>query len=266
MNTRLSQRRGPIWARTLLQGAAALAVATSTVVAQPAPPTPSAGQTTAPPAPATSPVAVPLSGAVTSYNYGSRGSYEGLMLKSGDKLVQINFPLDAGGFIAQTAAVGDQVSLTATSTERASDHDVYELVTFTPAKGQALTIAGPDAWRVEHIDGAVKSLNYGRRGEVNGVSLHSGDVVRVGPEGAKLVNLAVGQKLSIDGRARSMLTGHKIIEADSINGTKIPTAPSPLTDDPKGRHPRGPHGRRPGENPPPPPAPRESRSTMRTGQ
>jgi hypothetical protein len=240
---------GPMFA--LLKGAAAAALTCSIAQAQPTPP--------APPGQPVPPVVVPqqravqLDGSVAGYNFDPRGNYESLLLKSADKLTQVNFPPDAGGIIAQSAKVGDVVKISATPAMGMPDHGVYDLVALTPPNGQPLTIAGPDDWRVQHIDAAVKSLNYGRRGEVNGAILDSGDFVHLGPDGATLISLAVGQKLSIDGYARPSLTGHNVIEADSVNGTRVRIAPPPPPDGgPLGL--RGP-APRPGDAPPPPPAP-----------
>ena len=49
------------------------------------------------------------------------------------------------------------------------------------------------------IDGVVKYLNYTRHGEVNGAILENGNFVHLGPKGAKLVKLAIGEKLSVVG-------------------------------------------------------------------
>jgi hypothetical protein len=258
--------RAPVLA--VLKGAAAVALACGIAQAQPAPPIPPSavqpGQPAPPPpGPGDQPpvppgrtveqAAVQFSGSIVGYNYGPKGNYESVLLKSGDKLSQVNFPPDAGGVIAQAARVGDNVQVTATPDMGMPDHGVYELVSLTPANGQPLTIAGPDAWRVQHVDGVVKSVNYGRRGEVNGAVLDDGDFVHLGPEGATLIRLSVGQKLAIDGYTRPMLAGHNVIEADSVNGTSVRTAPPPPPPDgPAGPRPRG-RGPRPGDAPPPPP-------------
>jgi len=73
------------------------------------------------------------------------------------------------------------------------------------------------------IEGVVKYLNYTRHGEVNGAVLESGDFVHLGPKGAKLVKLAIGEKLSMVGAAATMGDGHLVIEDPSeVNGVKIP--------------------------------------------
>ena len=77
-----------------------------------------------------------------------------------------------------------------------------------------MTIAGPDARHAQHVDSTVKSLNYGRRGEVNGVVLETGDLVHFGPAAASIVNATVGQKLSVDGQASPSIDGHNIIDAE----------------------------------------------------
>jgi len=228
-----------------LKGAAVLALTGGFAIAQPAPPAPPAG----PPAGIALPAPVQLGGTVASYNYGPGGYSEGVMLKAGDKVVQINFPPDVGAVLAAAAPIGSQINASATPAEGMPDHGVYDLVSLTPANGKVLSVPGPDDWKVQHIEGTVKILNYGRRGEVNGAVLDNGDFVELGPDGANLLNVAVGQKLAIDGYSRPLLSGHNEIEADFVNGTRVR-----LTAPPPDRGPRG-GGPGPADAPPPPPRP-----------
>jgi hypothetical protein len=182
-----------------------------------------------------------LTGTVQAWNLSPRGTYEGLILKSGDKVVQINFPPDLGGYVAQLATTGDSIKVTAYARESAGDHDVFALATITGAKGSVLTVSRPEDARALHVEGKIASLNYGARGEVNGFLLDTGDFVHTGPETAGL-SLAVGQSVTADGRGESMILGHNALDAETVNGVSLPRAPLP------------PHGHppRPGDEPPPP--------------
>ena len=55
-----------------------------------------------------------------------------------------------------------------------------------------------------------------------GHSFDGGDFVHLGPLGAELVKLAIGQQLSVEGAAVTMADGHLVIEHPSaVNGVKI---------------------------------------------
>jgi hypothetical protein len=185
-----------------------------------------------------------LSGSVEGFNYGPAGNYDSLMLKSGDKLVQINFPPPLGASLGQSVAKGDQVHLSAVpekGPKEAADHPIYRLQSLTTAKGQQIATAEPhqDRGPAAHVEGTVQRMNYGHHGEVNGVILDNGDFVHIGPREATELKLAVGQKLTADGVSHPLPQGHQAIDAQSVNGAAI-------------KHPK-PGG--PGERGPKPPRP-----------
>jgi hypothetical protein len=195
-----------------------------------------------------------INGTVESYNLDRRGSVNGIMLKDGDHLSQLNLPPDQGSAITAAAPIGQKIEATALQERTDGDHAVYRLVSMT-ADGKRLSISGPDDGAATHIEGTVKSLNYTPRGDVDGAILDTGDFLQMGPGGAADTHLAIGQKVSADGKARPMAAGHNIISASTVNGTEISRPPHhPGASDrggPDGDH--GPDGRNDG--PPPQPEP-----------
>jgi len=142
--------------------------------------------------------------------------YEGILLKSGDKLVQINFPKPMAAEVTKAVATGDQISVVVVAEDAKGDHPVYRLQKLTTAKGGKIAME-------QKIEGVVKYLNDSRHGEVNGAVLDNGNFVHLGPKGAKLVKLAIGEKLVAEGTAATMGGGHLVIEDPSeVNGVKIP--------------------------------------------
>ena len=210
------------------------------------------------------PQATQISGTVQSYNLGPRGNVEGLMIKAGDRTAQINLPPEVGPLVTGSAAIGAQVQINAIPQPGMSDHPVYDFHSMALEGGRQLELPSPKDRKLVHIDSTVKSLNYGRRGEVNGIVLDNGDFVQLGPE-ARQLNLQVGTKLVVDGIATPMLASeHRVIQAIAVNGTVIqPPPPGPAArpgprpaDDQRPPAPedrRGPRGARDGQAPPPPP-------------
>jgi len=157
-----------------------------------------------------------LKGAVERFNHSPEGRYEGLLLKSGDKLVQVNFPKPLAAEVTKAVATGDQISVVGVAEEAKGDHPVYRLQKLTTAKGAEIAME-------RKIEGVVKYLNYSRHGEVNGAVLDNGNFVHLGPKGVRLVKLAIGEKLSAEGEAATMGDGHLVMEEPSeVNGIKMP--------------------------------------------
>ncbi len=221
--SRGTNRRGG-WICSLAMGFGTLMLSACMAPAQPAPGGPGA---TVPQAGPGQPLSGPsrskqdLSGTVSGFNLGARGNIEGILLKSSDRTIQVNFPPDTGTFIAQSVHAGDEVHLSAIGEMSMPDHPVYTLVSLTDKDGKAINVPSPENRQSTHIEGTVQALNYGRRGEINGAILDSGDFVMVGPRGAEQLKLAVGQKLTIDGSASPMLQGHNVIEASKVNDVAI---------------------------------------------
>lgn len=175
-----------------------------------------------------------LKGVVERFNYSPQGSYESLLVKSGDKLVQVNFPPHMMTEMTASVATGDQIGVVAVAEDSKGDHPVYKLQKLTTAKGVDVVMREPKPGEhpkpesvekpenVEKVEGVVKYLNYAHRGEVNGAVLESGDFIHLGPHGVELVKLAVGQKLSIEGAAATKVDGYRAMDHPSkVNGVDV---------------------------------------------
>lgn len=175
-----------------------------------------------------------LKGVVARFNHSPKGGYDSVLIESADKLVQVNFPPHMAAEVAKAVATGDQISVVAVAEKSKGDHSVYRLQKLTTAKGEEIVMLKPKPGEqpkpeeqpkpgnVGKIEGVVKYLNYARHGEVNGAVLESGDFVHLGPHGAELVKLAIGQKLSVEGAAVTMADSHLVIEHPSaVNGVKL---------------------------------------------
>src|SRR5581483_5469936 len=118
--------------------------------------------------------------------------------------------------------VGQKVTVAGEPETLVGDRGVFRLCSLSTADGKQFNLpsrdggpggggggggGGRDSFQVAHVDGVVKQLNYTPRGEVDGAQLDSGDFVHVNPRDAASLNLAVGQKLSVDGRSHPMLAG-----------------------------------------------------------
>lgn len=63
-----------------------------------------------------------LKGVVERFNHSPEGRYEGLLLKSADKLVQVNFPKPMAAEVTKAVATGDQISVVVVAEEAKGDH------------------------------------------------------------------------------------------------------------------------------------------------
>ena len=239
-----------------LGAAAVLGLSAQSGLAQAAPP-PGGGPPAPPPGGQwVAPQTVQISGTVQGFNYAPRGEVEGLMIKTADRVVQINLPRDLGPIIASKAAVGSQVQLSAIPQMGMPDHPVYDFYSMKSGDRE-IRMPSPADEKFVHVEATVKQLNYARHGEVNGAVLDSGDFVHFGPDAAGALNLQPGMKLTLDGVARPMLTGpHQSIEAVAVNGQMLQRRPRPGDQGPPPRGPRHPGGPRgPRHGPPGPDGP-----------
>lgn len=205
---------------------AALALIGAIALAQPTPPAPDRPDRPAPEHADRRRHPQDLTGTVQSYNLAPRGNYEGLLVKTGDRLAQINFPPDMAAAITHAAPLGEQVKMQVIPQMSMPDHPVYDLVSITGPKGQELKLPRPGEHKVLHADAPVKHLNYDRTGQVNGAILESGDFVFIGPDAANM-DLKPGQKLTADGRGAPMADGKNIINAETVNGVTVHKPPMP---------------------------------------
>ena len=187
-----------------------------------------------------------LTGTVQSYNLSPRGIPDGLIIDSDNKSIQVNCGPEIGMALSQVAPQGDSVKITGMSERSAPDHPVYRLIMLTNSKGQQIMLGKPSPATPIHLEGTVKSLNHGPRGEVDGAILESGDFVRVGPQSGEALKLAVGQKLTLDGTQRPMMLGHNVITPQTVNGFAVMLPTGPEANGPDGPPDEGPDGPRRG--------------------
>jgi hypothetical protein len=204
------------------------------------------------PAPgAAQPDTLELTGTLANWNYGPRGAVEGILVKTADGLVQINLPPEASQKVAAAAALGDTLAATVAveppppldPNGGAPDHAVYRGLKVV-VKGTTIELGGPggpDQGEAVHIDTTVKSLNFDRRGAVNGAILESGELLTLGgPGGMQQLTLKPGDKLSVDGTKITAPSGIKVVEPATINGKAVQAG------GPRGGPPGGPGGPGPG--------------------
>ena len=156
-----------------------------------------------------------LEGTLSHFNYSPKGGYEAMLLTTKKGVVQVNFAPEQAAVLAATLKPGGAVSVKANrkdDTDEAS-HLVYEL-TELKQKGAAV-----DLEPVREVSGVVARVNFSLHGEVNGAVLNTGDFVHLKPNGARLVELAVGQSIKAKGRGRSLwFSEGYAIDAEKING------------------------------------------------
>lgn len=194
--------------------------ASARTAAPAAPPVASAAPSASPRA--DGPPAQPLAGTVQSFNVNQRGINESLNLTEKDgRVVQIDFPPFMSAAVAQSAKVGQSISLTATPRMSMPDHPVYALATLDGPGNQKLIVSRPDRRGQTHVQGKIDHLNYDATGRVNGAVLDSGQVVLINSAAAARLNLQPAQTLQADGRPSAGPSGITVINAVRVNGTAV---------------------------------------------
>ncbi len=250
--------------RLSLAAAVALGWGSSAMMAQSNPPSnappPPPGRADAPND--ASPSAMPpkqatrtIHGIVQGFNLTPHGTVAGVLVKTDGGLVQLNTPPDMGSDLKQALAAGDAIDAQGVAAGGKADHPVYELSSIQGPKGAKLTIAAPWNVRLVHVEATITQLNFSREGRVDGAQLDNGDLAHLGPAAGAL-QLAPGQKLTVDGYGWPMSGGHQAIEAIQVNGELIRRPPppgGPGAEGPKGRgRPASPPSDNPGSPPSPP--------------
>ncbi len=168
-------------------------------------------------------------GTVQSFNISPKGSYEGFLLESNDGLIQINFRQEWSATVAELAEPGAHIQIKVERYDgdgHPAAHPVYQLVSI----GGEETFSLSEAKGAEddgHFSGKVERLNYALHGEVNGAVLDTGDFLHVKPHAAAALNLRAGMHVEGTGTAKPMVGGHRVIEADTVNGIAIEKKPKP---------------------------------------
>ena len=167
-------------------------------------------------------------GTVQAFNVSPKGLYEGLLLESSAKLIQVNFPPDLSAVIEQAAPIGQavEVEVEASETKGKPAHPVYRLLALRNENGQRFE-ADASLNGNSGFSGKVVRLNYALHGEVNGGILDNGDFLHLKPNGAAAVELSVGMKVRGSGQSKPKMGGGRVIDADEVNGTPIEHKPKP---------------------------------------
>jgi hypothetical protein len=181
-----------------------------------------------------------LEGVIEYLNFSPKGAYEALLLKTGKgQRVQLNFPPEWSEQIATELKPGDRVTADVEpyDDDRPGDHPVYHLHCLKGAKGLRFgdTAESP-------IEGKVERINFAKHGEPNGAVLDSGHFVHLKPSGARLIDLRIGQRLTVEGRSKRR--GHgtaEVIEAERVNGIDLASGkpskqPQPPRKEPAATH------------------------------
>lgn len=169
------------------------------------------------------------SGIVQSFNVSPKGHYEGLLLESDDEVFQVNFPVKWSATVAEIARPGTHITveIEPRETHGHPSHPVYELIRLSNGEEKHSFTAAANASGSVHLSGTVERLNYALHAEVNGAILDTGDFLHVKPHGAAALALAVGMKVRATGSVSPMVGGHRVIEADEVNGIAIEKKPKP---------------------------------------
>ena len=168
-------------------------------------------------------------GTVQSFNVSPKGHYEGLLLRSGDEVLQVNFPGEWSATVAEVATLGSRITVEIEQRETHGhpSHPVYELIHLDSEEKRNSSLDVANGPGDGHFSGTVERLNYALHGEVNGAILDTGDFLHVKPHGAAALALAVGMKVKGVGSSKPMVGGNRVIEADEVNGIQLEKKPKP---------------------------------------
>ena len=159
-----------------------------------------------------------LTGVVLQHNFSPKGDIEGFILGTDTGPVQVNFPHGPESATHPAPAQGMRCRVEVADDHHAAKHDPgdHPVCAFVANPDEAPERAGATT-----VEGVVARLNYARHGEPNGVVLDSGDFVHLKPLGMHRVPLKVGSRVVADGPIRPTVTGHRVVEARTVNGIEI---------------------------------------------
>jgi hypothetical protein len=196
-----------------------------------------------------------MEGKVAQYSLTPRGDVDGLILEDG---TEVHLPPHLGAQLAYAVKPGDRVTVHGLKARAIA---MVEGVAVTnEATGAQVVDNGPggpppvpgDRGQFLSAQGHIKSQLHGPRGDVNGVLLENGTIIRVPPDEADRLadQLMPGQPVYVEGDGIAGPLG-KVIAAQRIgpNQSQLAQVQEPLP------APRGPRPDR-REPPPPPPPPR----------
>jgi hypothetical protein len=222
----------------------------------------------APPAAAAPVASSTVTGTISQFNFGPNGEVTGFVIAPN---TSVSLPPDWGIQVELLAKVGNQVTVTGAVTPTLSGMQIMD--------AQALNIAGRTLSSIEPSQpvpyagsGVIRSLNYGRGGEISGFLLDNGILALTPPMGTSNISVVKpGANISVSGFAHPTPAGRTVVDVQSItaNGQTItmtaapPNGPGPgVGPGPgpgvgpapgPGRGPRAEIGPPAGPPPPPPP-------------
>jgi hypothetical protein len=141
-------------------------------------------------------------------------------------LIQINFPREWSATIAELAQPGQKIraEVEPEETHGHPAHPVYRLLSIKAEK-KTISLEPSNGDVKNSFKGKVERLNYALHGEVNGAILDTGDFLHVKPHGAASLNLEVGMSVKGSGHRKPMVGGHRVIEAEEVNGIHLEKKP-----------------------------------------
>jgi hypothetical protein len=173
-----------------------------------------------------------IQGRVAQYSLTPRGEVDGLILDDG---TEVHLPPHLGAQLVAAVKPGDQVTVRGLKAREIAMVDAVSVT--NDASRQSVVDSGPPGppvtGQILQASGNVKVQLHGRRGELNGVLLEDGTIIRLPPDEAERLaaQLAVGQPLYVSGAGIASPLG-KVIAAQQIGPSQsqvaqIQTPPPP---------------------------------------
>lgn len=213
----------------------------------------------------TDPAQLPgFDGQVQQFTLSPRGDIDGLILKDG---TEVKTPPHLSTAIAYAVKPGDKVTIHGL---RAAALPLVQATAITDhASGRTIVDTGPaprppgvaappepNADGVVELQGAVRMSLHGARGEINGLLLQDGTVLRFPPDAAaNMANLLQPGKNVVAEGAQVMSPVGKVMQVNAIGTSRADLVPvaGPAGPGPGPRGPGRPRGPRRDAPPPPPP-------------
>ncbi|MDB5365650.1 MAG: hypothetical protein JWM77_1577 [Rhodospirillales bacterium] len=167
-----------------------------------------------------------VQGKVAQYSLNDRGDVDGLILEDG---TEVHLPPHLGTQLVFAVRPGDAVTVRGLKARSLPLVQAMEVT--ADATGNTISDTGPAPARPMNVQGRVKAQLHGPEGDLNGVLLDDGTMVRLPPSEADrlAMSLAPGQTLYVEGDGVASPLG-KVIAARAIgsNATQLArVAPKP---------------------------------------
>jgi hypothetical protein len=161
---------------------------------------------------------VAVTGTVAQVLMSPKGVVEGALIRSRGRLLQLTVEKHCEPAALAQFVVGKRVAVKACLDESAkaatAEHPVYVVARLPAVK------------TIKHartrITGNVASMHYSRHGHRNGVVLRTGDFIHLKPHGMDGFKLRIGSAIDAIGVATATALGTTVLEAQRVNGKKIP--------------------------------------------